>query len=514
LSHPNLATLSIPNNVDATYTGIPLVTITITFYESDATYPSPLDTPEVYPLTDSPGDWSAMSVTAGSNLTYTTILTATDVLRVELDLMASPHGCEEFWYTNIDNDTLASDLGLCGGGVYRELQVYVDGSLAGTVDPYFVLYTGGINPYLWRPLTGIMSFDIPAYKFDLTPFVLSDGRKHSITVRVEGGDSQGGVWYLDAALLLYHNASLAPIIGKVLEHSDFGTHLVTNHEWDAEGGYRWTTIGSHNFSIKSILHTGGNGQSIEYCVQGEVGTTILNQLTNSASVQITSGLFNSRALEVVTPSAESPHSSCIESHTTFGFHINSSYLQDETTFDITASIEMSYQRALVEGRAVGLGSVNPSKPLYSLPSDGLDDQTVIQWGNNLVSSAQYNRTLDHSTVYIQSDTAHGNYDIKSSPSFPSPSLCYLREVSADDGAVVQDKEKGECDLPNGKYVCGYDLCQGNPLGKADAFEPIKSINVLKSSQLESTVGEVFPVRHPLMGKKQLHAATILHGPRD
>jgi hypothetical protein len=488
------------------------VTITITFYESDVANPAPLDTPEVYLLTDSPGAWSAMSVTDGSNLTYTTVLTATDVLRVEMDLMASPHGCEEFWYTNIDNDTLASELGLCGGGVYRELQVYVDGYLAGAVDPYFVLYTGGINPYLWRPLTGIMSFDIPAYKFDLTPFVLSDGRQHSITVRVAGGDSQGGVWYLDAALLLYHNSSLAPIKGEMLERTDSGTQLLTSHDWDSDGGYTWRTFGSHNYSARAIFYTGGDGSSLEYGVQGEVNTTILNRLTNSASLQITTGLLNSRALEMVSPSTESPISSYSTSVTSFGFHINSSYLQDETSFDLTATISMSYHRAVEEGTVAARSLSDSPYPSFLSPSDGVKDQTIIHWGNNLVSSAQYNRTLDHSTVYVQSDTAHGNYEISSSPSFPSS--CYIREVSALEGAVVQDNQKGECDLPKGKYICGYELCQGNPLGKTLQQEPIKSaITVHDNGQSETARLNVFPVRHPLMGTKELHAATILHGPK-
>ena len=51
------------------------------------------------------------------------------------------------------------------------LQVYINNLLAGTIVPYPTVYTGGINPMLWRPLTGIESFDIEAYRFDLTPFV-------------------------------------------------------------------------------------------------------------------------------------------------------------------------------------------------------------------------------------------------------------------------------------------------------------------------------------------------------
>ena len=43
---------------------------------------------------------------------------------------------------------------------------------------------------LWRPQTGISSFNIPPYRFDLTPFagVLNDGAEHALSVRVVGNN--------------------------------------------------------------------------------------------------------------------------------------------------------------------------------------------------------------------------------------------------------------------------------------------------------------------------------------
>lgn len=60
------------------------------------------------------------------------------------------------------------------------------------------MYTGGYNPLLWRPLTGILSFDIPQYRFDVTPFaaLLNDGKSHVVEVTVYD-DDKVGLWYID-----------------------------------------------------------------------------------------------------------------------------------------------------------------------------------------------------------------------------------------------------------------------------------------------------------------------------
>ena len=64
-------------------------------------------------------------------------------------------------------------------------QVLVDGIFAGAAFPFPVIYSGGINPVLWRPIVGLHSLNIPPLSFDLTPFVgvMDDGLPHSIVVR-------------------------------------------------------------------------------------------------------------------------------------------------------------------------------------------------------------------------------------------------------------------------------------------------------------------------------------------
>ena len=70
--------------------------------------------------------------------------------------------------------------------------------MAGLLFPFPVIYTGGVCPLLWRPLTGLYSFNVPPYQFDLSPFLglLNDGKEHSVSVRVVGA-SKAGAWFVN-----------------------------------------------------------------------------------------------------------------------------------------------------------------------------------------------------------------------------------------------------------------------------------------------------------------------------
>lgn len=492
---PNTAYLSIPNNIDSTYTGIPLVNITLTFYAASNEFPAQVDSPTVLPLSNSPGNWNALGVTAGSNLTYTTTIPHDDVVGVSLELMASPHGCEEFWYTNIDDDEAASKYGLCGGGVYRELQVFVDGQLAGAIYPFPVIYTGGINPFLWRPLTGIMSFDIPAYSFDLSPFVLGDGRAHEIALKVLGGDSQGGVWYLDATLMLFRDASAAPVSGGLVYHADSGTNASSNSSASADG-YGWDTAGTHTYVARGQIikaSTSSAPVTVTAEVSGALKAWNTNAISDKASVQTTAGALtseHSNSLNAVLTGSglSSSNHHAVKSHAYYPYSIVSSYKQDATTFDMSANVNISYQRA------------------NTYPQQDSAAYTVA-WSNSLLSNAAYNRTLDHTVVYVESDAAVAGYHVSD-----SGTGCYQRLAHANDGFVLSDDSRGQCDLPGGKYVCGYELCTG-PVGTASAGRTGRKPVEEEALHLPAAAGVAAPrtiktdrdpiVRHPLMGRAKL-----------
>ncbi|MDT7901718.1 MAG: peptide-N4-asparagine amidase [Acidianus sp.] len=117
-------------------------------------------------------------------------------------------GNDEFWYA-------------CEPAT-RPILVYYDNLLAGVVNPYETIYTGGIDLFYWKPLTSIntLSFHSP-YIIDLTPF-LALGNKANITVCVynlitayEITQSMAHDWDIAGVILLWVNESNPMICGKL-----------------------------------------------------------------------------------------------------------------------------------------------------------------------------------------------------------------------------------------------------------------------------------------------------------
>ncbi|MCX4745531.1 hypothetical protein OG455_08345 [Kitasatospora sp. NBC_01287] len=203
LRTPQPVVVDLGNLVNDTYTGVFHMTMTVTYYQADRHNPPAATADQVLPVSQSttaPGWWTlTKGQSATSTLTFPRNLTG-----AHLQLYARGGGCEEFWYANVPDDYAAAhpDYGLCGGGTYREVQVLVDGRPAGVVQPFPVIYTGGISPLLWRPIPSIDAFRTQPYDVDLTPFAgtLTDGRPHSVTLVPPAGISDS--WTLDGSLFL------------------------------------------------------------------------------------------------------------------------------------------------------------------------------------------------------------------------------------------------------------------------------------------------------------------------
>ncbi|KAL4930607.1 proteasome stabiliser-domain-containing protein [Aspergillus undulatus] len=103
-----------------------------------------------------------------------------------------------------------------GHSPFREIQLYIDGILAGVIWPHPVIFTGGVSPGFWRPIVGTDAFDLRAPEVDISPFLplLTDGSYHSFEIKIVGLDisddggatltnSIGSYWVVSGNIFLY-----------------------------------------------------------------------------------------------------------------------------------------------------------------------------------------------------------------------------------------------------------------------------------------------------------------------
>jgi hypothetical protein len=152
---------------------------------------------DVVPVVPSGASNDFNTINTGQTLSGSVTLPR-DVTTATLDLYAVGQIGDEFW------------MGLSPS--FREIEVSVDGKPAGVVWPYPFVYTGGVNPLIWRPLTGLHTLDVPSYRIDLTPFagLLSGGGTHTISLYVV---NNAGYWLAGGDLML--TAGGAPVSGSV-----------------------------------------------------------------------------------------------------------------------------------------------------------------------------------------------------------------------------------------------------------------------------------------------------------
>lgn len=205
---PQTVNMYLGNTVDGTYTGVLNIKVTLTFYAA----PRPAATADdVLPL--------AGPHTDGQDLAGTlTVPRNTERLLAEVYATGSGGGCEEFWYLTAPSATGYS----CPAdpGPYREVQVLIDGRVAGIAAPFPHVYTGGwSNPYLWYVLPAPRAFDIRPIGYDLTPFLgrLTDGAAHAVAVHVVGVPAGQGGWDTPIDFLGWRDRGAARVTGALLD---------------------------------------------------------------------------------------------------------------------------------------------------------------------------------------------------------------------------------------------------------------------------------------------------------
>ncbi|KAI8966660.1 peptide-N4-(N-acetyl-beta-glucosaminyl)asparagine amidase A [Daldinia sp. FL1419] len=193
---PQKLIFDLGNLVDDKYTGSFNATLTATFFmadlETDETPPADL----VIPISARKGDVNGAShfVLPADNAT-STIGFPRNANRAVFTVSANGQASEEFWWGNVPQSevlTFGRTAGqLPGLSPFREVQLYIDGKLAGAQWPFPVIFTGGVVPSLHRPIVGLQAFDLREHQIDITPWlpILCDGVDHTFSIKVAGLNS-------------------------------------------------------------------------------------------------------------------------------------------------------------------------------------------------------------------------------------------------------------------------------------------------------------------------------------
>lgn len=218
---PQKIIFDLGNNVDSTYTGAYNTTLTATFFTSPET-PEPAAL--IVPVSARNGASNAASVFMVPTVNATnTITLPRNINRAVFSVSACGQASEEFWWSNLFQSsilTFNATSGIANGfSAFREVQVFIDGQLAGVHWPFPIIFTGGVVPGLWSPLVGIDAFDLREHEIDITPWlpVLCDGESHTFEIRVAGVVDDGGTqgtlseavgasWYVTGKIFLWLDA--------------------------------------------------------------------------------------------------------------------------------------------------------------------------------------------------------------------------------------------------------------------------------------------------------------------
>jgi hypothetical protein len=195
--------------------GIYKINARLTFYLPSSKYP-PKPQPDIIKALTGGQKTGPFSITPGPPIAgeaTSQVTLPSHITSAYLEVYATPHGNEEFWY-------------LPGGNIapYRELQVYIDGKLAGIAWPFPYIYTGGFNPHMWTPIPAIDALNIPPYTIDLTPFAdllntppaHTKENNHRISVKL---NVLTDYWLIDSNLFLYNNAATMDVKGQLTEYN-------------------------------------------------------------------------------------------------------------------------------------------------------------------------------------------------------------------------------------------------------------------------------------------------------
>ena len=298
---PQNGRVDLGNLVNDTYTSHLHGSAAIQFYPIANGHQAPPSADTVLPMSaDSTG--GTVTLNTSSDQLAANFNLPTNVEQAYLDVFAQSQSGDEFWYTCAPND-VAGELFNCGNTGFREAEVSIDGQPAGVAPIYPWIYTGGIDPYLWRPIPDVHTLNFEPYRVDLTPFagVLSNGQPHNVAVSVYNADQY---FSATASLLLYLDSGSSQVTGIVTKNTIGQPNPVVREHIRNNGTYVSGTVAvasGRDFTVEGYAQTShgkvvtrvvqkinfSNAQKYNVATDGSVYDQSVRQTTSITSTTIT-----------------------------------------------------------------------------------------------------------------------------------------------------------------------------------------------------------------------------------
>ncbi|KAF8894619.1 peptide N-acetyl-beta-D-glucosaminyl asparaginase amidase A-domain-containing protein [Infundibulicybe gibba] len=272
--------LQLDNLIQPGLDGVYSTTLHATFYASSPRHPPAKKSDLILPLStfaNNTGNDASVPPSFSLNVTL-----PQNAVELYAELYASGNGNEEFWYFNAANQfiqNLPQGTAL-GQGPFREVRLLVDGQVAGAAFPYATIFTGGIVPTAWRPITSYGALDLPTYFLDLTPFIpiLTDGKPHLFTIDVVSAETDHTIlqnWFVSGLLQVFTDPSPRRTIGNITSHvtSPFAVTTTTGSV-GANGDVNIAVSATRKIHIEADILAGNTAiQNVKQTATGQVTST-------------------------------------------------------------------------------------------------------------------------------------------------------------------------------------------------------------------------------------------------
>ena len=301
---PQKIIFDLGNIVDDTYTGKWETTLTATFFTADDT----IDAADVIvPISarQSPSDKPSAFVVPESKAVNSFVLPQ-NIKKAVASISAVGQATEEFWWANVlssDTTVFGNETTLYGYSPFRELQLYIDGTLAGVAWPFPVIFTGGVVPGFWRPVVGIDAFDLQEDEIDISAFlpILCDGKEHTFEIKVAGisddgkgnaalTETVGSNWVVTGKIFIWLDDvdSITQGAGPTVRAPAVALGVsssVTQGVNNSVQALDYSVKASRSFSVTSTIITSQGPRDVSWTQ--DLSFTINGKLTNSGKDQIT-----------------------------------------------------------------------------------------------------------------------------------------------------------------------------------------------------------------------------------